>query len=103
MKEPIAAWSVSILAGVAVGVVGGLLALQAFGGDASGSTDSTLEGGIIPVSDTARPGENTPVATATSVSGEAPRSMACSNQRRPSARGEGRPSSPPPNWSAHPW
>jgi serine protease Do len=51
MKQPIAALSVNILAGIAVGVVGGLLALQVFGGDASGSTDSTPEGGLIPVSD----------------------------------------------------
>lgn len=52
MKQPIAAWGISIVAGVAVGVLSGLLALQAFGGGASGSTDSTLEGGLTPVSDT---------------------------------------------------
>jgi len=60
MKQPIAAWSVSIVAGVAVGVLGGLLALQAFGGDASSSTDSTLESGIIPVSDTELTGGGAP-------------------------------------------
>jgi len=61
MKQPIAAWGVSIVAGVAVGVVGGLLALQAFGGDATSSTDSTLEGGLIPVSDTDWSGGAAPV------------------------------------------
>ena len=62
MKQPIAAWGVSIMAGVAVGVLGGLLALQAFGGDASGSTDSTLEGGLIPISDTDWAGNDAPGA-----------------------------------------
>ena len=55
MKKPFLAWGVSIMAGLAVGSLGGFLALQALGGSSSVNTASALNGGIIPVSDTAYP------------------------------------------------